>query len=46
MKYAKRRFGSGINIFRADFGNISSRLINVLFSKKYCCVSMDHHSGL
>ena len=37
MKYAKRSFWSSFNIFRADFGHISSQLKNVLF-QKYCCV--------
>ena len=37
VKYAKRIFWSGFNIFGADFGHISSRLKNVLF-QKYCCV--------
>ena len=37
MKYAKISFWSSFNIFRADFGQISSRLKNVLF-RKYCCV--------
>ena len=36
VKYAKRIFWSNFNIFRADFGHISSRLKNVLFEK--CCV--------
>ena len=37
VKYAKRSFWSSFNIFRADFGHISSRLRNVLF-QKYGCV--------
>ena len=37
VKYAKRSFFSSFNIFRADFGHISSRLKIVLF-QKYCCV--------
>ena len=37
VKYAKRSFWSSFNIFRADFGHISSQLKNVLF-QKYCCV--------
>ena len=37
MKYAKRSFWSSFNIFRVDFGHISSRHKNVLF-QKYCCV--------
>ena len=36
VKYAKRSFWSSFNIFRADFGHISSQLENVLF-QKYCC---------
>ena len=35
VKYAKRSFGISFNIFRAGFGNISSRHKNVLFHK-YC----------
>ena len=37
VKYAKISFWSSFNIFRADFGHISSQLKNVLF-QKYCCV--------
>ena len=37
VKYAKRSFWSSFNIFRADFGYISSLLKNILF-QKYCCV--------
>ena len=37
VKYAKRSFWSSFNIFRADFGHISSQLKNVLF-QKYCFV--------
>ena len=35
VKYAKGSFWSSFNIFRADFGQISSQLKNVLF-QKYC----------
>ena len=37
VKYAKGSFWSSFNIFRADFGHISSRLKNLLF-QIYCCV--------
>ena len=33
VKYAKRSFWSSFNIFKADFGHISSQLKNVLFQK-------------
>ena len=45
VKYAKRSFWSSFNIFRADFGHISSQL-KMYYFKNIVVFSMDHPCGL